>query len=100
MNSCTATLLQGQEACGKPFSLNALAGSQLKMPLLGLVTAGSSCHPPDVAFRSRKHCDASPVALLGFTWACSPPPVQSVWAWANCITHWRVRLDPQLLTPS
>src|SRR5579859_1776161 len=86
-----------QLGCGNPFKANSLAGSQLKMPLLGLVISGTSTKPLGVALTSVKQFDPGSVAFPGFTGACRPAPVQFLTAAALAMTQSRVRLEPHAL---
>src|SRR5438045_9611960 len=55
---------------GNPGRLKALAVSQLKMSLLGLVMVLSTWKPEGVALRATKHWDPPTVALPGFRGTC------------------------------
>src|SRR5579884_2242937 len=83
---------------GKPWSRTSFAGSQLKMPLFGLVIFVSTANPFDVACSSTKQSPPALGPLPGLNGACRPPPSQFVTPFAWSRTHWRVTCEPQAFT--
>src|SRR5579885_1649282 len=83
---------------GKPWSRTSFAGSQLKMPLFGLVIFVSTANPFDVACSSTKQSPPALGPLPGLNGACRPPPSQFVIPCGWSCTHWRVTCDPQACT--